>query len=153
MEDPAGLRLEELRLARKVRAAADHVHREAREAELLSALGIEVAQLRDRWRLAQEPQVVDAALAEQGLGGPADLALDLFDELLDLRGRRQGFLPLEAQQRRLVLLVREVDLHDAAHEQRPAHEQREQGDVLAEQAPAADHLPLTASLDDSVGWP
>src|SRR3989441_7524937 len=44
-------------------------------------------------------------------------ALDLLDELLDLPGRRERFLPLEAQECRPVLLVCEINLHDAAREQ------------------------------------
>ncbi|PYM63232.1 MAG: hypothetical protein DME11_17440, partial [Candidatus Rokuibacteriota bacterium] len=157
MEGSAGLRHEELRLARKVRPAADHVHREARDAKLLAAAGIEVAQLGDRRSLALESKVVDATLihpggrrAEHGLRGPAHLALDLPDELLDRRGGRQGLLPLDAEERRLVLLVREVDLHHATHEQRPAYEERDQSDILTEEASVADHVALTASLDDAV---
>src|SRR5213593_2294493 len=155
VEDPTSLGLDELGLAREARAASGHVHREARDAELLPTFWIEIADLGDRGRLAQESQVVDAALvhlgrgrAEQGLRGPARLALDLLDELLDLRGRRERLLPLEAQERRLVLLVREVDLHDAAHEQRATDQRDKKRDVLAKEPTSRRHW-ITASARKS----
>ena len=70
---------------------------------------IELRQLGDRRHLAQETQRVEAALLQRArrpgqLHGPAELALDLLDELADLRRRGLGLLALDADQRRLVLL-------------------------------------------------
>src|SRR5215203_3981228 len=84
---------------------------------------------------------VEAALLERArrpgqLHGPAELALDLLDELADLRGRGLGLLALDADQRRLVLLVGEPDLEHAVDEQRDADDRDEQADILAKQ-PAA----------------
>src|SRR3989442_9265804 len=155
VEDPAGFRLEELGVARDVGATTYHVHREARDAELLPARGIQITDFGDRWRLAQEAQVVDAALvhlsrgrAEQGLGGPAHLALDLLDELLDLPGRRERFLPLEAQECRPVLLVCEINLHDAAREQCATDQRDKKRDVLAEEPTSCRHW-ITSSARKS----
>ena len=103
-------RLGEFRVFRQVEPAADHVHGEPRHPELLLAGRIELRQLGDRGHLAQETQRVEAALLERArrpgqLHGPAELALDLLDELADLRRRGLGLLALDADQRRLVLLV------------------------------------------------
>ena len=49
---------------------------------------------------------------ELGLGGPADLALDLLDEAVDPRRGAERLLPLEGDEGFLVLLVREVDLDE-----------------------------------------
>src|SRR2546426_6200187 len=99
--------------------------------------------------------IIDAALvhlsgrrAEQGLGGPAHLALDLLDELLDLPGRREGFLPLEDQERRSVLLVREINLHDAAREQCATDQRDKKRDVLAEEPTSRCHW-ITSSARKS----
>ena len=88
--DLAGLGLDELRLAREIGLAAGDVHREARDAQLLPPLSVEMADFGDHQGLAQEAQVVDAALvhgggrsAELRLGRPADLPLDLLDEPFD----------------------------------------------------------------------
>ena len=88
--DLPGFGLEKLRLEREIGLAAGDVHREARDAELLAPLAVEMADLGDHQGLAQKAQVVDAALvhggrrgAELRLGRPADLPLDLLDEPLD----------------------------------------------------------------------
>ena len=113
--DLPGHRLGEFRVLRQVEPAADDVHGEPRDAKLLLAARIELRQLGDGRHLAQETQGVEAALLERArrpgqLHGPAELALDLLDELADLRGRGFGLLALDADQRRLVLLVGEPDL-------------------------------------------
>ena len=137
-------RLGEFRVLRQVEPAADHVHGEPRHPELLLAGRIELRQLGDGRHLAQQPQRVEAALLERArrpgqLRGPAELALDLLDELADLRGRGLGLLALDADQRRLVLLVGEPDLEQPVGEQRDADDGDEQADIFAEQ-PAA-HAP------------
>jgi hypothetical protein len=99
--DLAGLGLDELRGARVVDAAAGDIHGQPRDAQLLLALRVQVADLGDRQHLAQEPQIVDAALvhggrrrAELWLGRPADLLLDLLDERVDARGNPDRLLAL-----------------------------------------------------------
>ena len=138
-------RFGELRVLRQIEPAADHVHGEARDAQLLLAGRIELRQLGYRGNLAQEAERVEAALLERArrpgqLHGPAELAFDLLDELADLR--RGGFrlLALDADQIGLVLLVGEPDLEAAVCEQREADHGDEQADILAEQ-PSADAPP------------
>ena len=101
----------------------------------------ELRQLGDGRHLAQETQRVEAALLERArrpgqLHGPAELALDLLDELADLCRRGLGLLALDADQRRLVLLVGEPDLEQPVGEQCEANDGDEQPDIFAEQ-PAA----------------
>ena len=105
-------------------------------------LGVELGELGDRRHLAQQPQRVEAALLERARGprqlrGPADLALDVLDELADLGGGGLGLLALDAGQRLLVLLIGEPDFEQAVGQQRHADHGDEQRDVFAEQ-PAAD---------------
>lgn len=133
--------LGELRLARQVGLAADHVHREARHAQLLAALGVELRELGHRRHLAQqaqrvEPPLLDAARRPRQLGGPAELALDLVHELADADRRGLRLLALDADQVGLAFLVGEPDLQAAARDQRGADHGHEQADILAEQPPA-----------------
>ena len=74
------------------------------------------------------------------LGGPAELAFDLLDELADLGGRRLGLLVLNPDQGRLVLAIIEEDLENAVGQQRDADHRDEQRNVFGEQ-PAADSRP------------
>ena len=139
--DLVGHRLSEFRVLRKVGSASDHIHGEARDPQALLAGGVELGQLGDRRHLAQqtqriEPPLVDRAGRPRQLGGPAELALDLLDELADLRRRRLGLLALDADKGDLVLVVIEVDVEGAARRQRQEHHGDEQGDVLDEQAVA-----------------
>src|SRR5574342_568115 len=66
---PALLGVPEPRLLGKIRSAADHVHGQARDAELLPPLGVEVADLGDGGRLAEKAEVVGAALLHGRRGG------------------------------------------------------------------------------------
>src|SRR2546425_1064139 len=75
-------------------------------------------------------------------------ALDLLDELLDLPGRRERFLPLEAQECRPVLLVCEINLHDAAREQCATDQRDKKRDVLAEEPTSCRHW-ITSSARKS----
>ena len=108
----------EARVARVVGAAADHVHGEARDLELLLALAVELDELGDRRHLAQEAHVVVAALLDRGQrplreGRPADLLLDLGDELLDALGRGLGLLLLQVDQLLLLVLIGEPEIERA----------------------------------------
>ncbi len=124
-----------------VDAAADHVHAQPRHPQLLVARGIDLRQFGDGGHLAQQPQRVEAPLLEgavrpRQLRGPADLAFDLGDELLDLAGGALRLLALDADQRSLVLLVGEPDLEHAVGDQREADHGDEQRDIFDEE-PAA----------------
>ncbi len=143
---PPRLGLAKLRIARKIDLAAHDVHGQAGDPQLFLAGGVEIADLRDRQHLAEQPEKVEAPLVESGaggdelgLGGPADLVLDLLDERLDLGRRPDGLLALDADQRGLVLLVREVQLDDPAGEQGAAHQHHDGDNVLPEQATARPH--------------
>ena len=65
-----------------------------------------------------------------------ELLLDLPDVLLDPRRRGERLLVLQGGERRLVLLVGEVDADRARREQRARHQREDQQQVLAEQAAA-----------------
>src|SRR5260370_27035893 len=64
---------------------------------------------------------------------PADLALDLDDELLDPGGCRLRLLLLDANERRLVLLIRKPEIKAAVDEQRRTDQGDEQKGIFAEQ--------------------
>ena len=136
---PARPRLLEPRIAREVGLAADDVHGEPRDAELLPARRVELAHLGDRGRLALEADELEAPLldrlasAELPLARPSDLALDVADEGLDPPRGAGRLLPLQRDESRQVLPVGEVELDEPAGEQSGAHQEREEHDVLPEQ--------------------
>ena len=132
----------EFRVLGIVGADADRVHRQPRHPQLFLAAGVELRELGDRGNLPQQPQRVEAPLLQRArrpgeLGGPADLAFDILDELPDLAGRGLRLFPLDPGQGLLVLLVGEPDFEQAVGEQRHADHGDEQRHVFAEQ-PAAD---------------
>ncbi len=135
--------LGEFRLGRIVDAAADHVHGQPRDAQLLVAGGVDLGELGDGRHLPQQPQRVEAALIERGvrprqLRRPADLAVDLGDELLDFRRGALGLLALDADQRGLVLLIRKPDLESAVGQERENDHGDQQRHIFDEQAAAHD---------------
>ncbi len=85
---------------------ADDVHPEARDRDLLAAGAVELRDVGDFRRLAQELQELDAAqldvagveLRQRGVG---ELLLDLADVLLDPRRGGERLLVLQAGERRL----------------------------------------------------
>src|SRR5262249_41917826 len=83
-----------------------------------------------------EPALLDRACRPRQLRGPTQLALDLLDELADLRGGGFRLLALNADQRGLVLLIVEEDVERAVGEERDADQHDEQRDVFGEQAAA-----------------
>ena len=134
-----GPRMRELRLLAQVGTARQRIHGKARHLDLLAAVGVEVAHLGDGGRLPQQAQEVEAALLEaaasrQEAGRPADLSLDLLDELLDDGGGALRLLALHGDQRLAALAVGVVHLDGGADDQRTADERHQQGRVLAEQA-------------------
>ena len=103
------------RLVREIRLAAGHVHGETRDAQLFLAAAVDERDLGDGGRLAQQAIVIDPPLLEprgvrqqRQLRGPADLGLDLLDELADHRGRRDGLLLLDLGECLFLALVGEV---------------------------------------------
>src|SRR5262249_23609638 len=70
------------------------------------------------------------------LRGPAELALDLLDELADLGGGGFRLLALDADERRLVLLIIEEDVENTVGYQRDTDDRDEQRDVFGKQASA-----------------
>src|SRR5262249_18174247 len=93
----------------------------------------------DGGHLTQQAQGVEAALLDRArrprqLRGPAELALDLLDELADLGGGGLRLLPLDADEGDLVLLLIEQNVHNAVGHpgDTDPHKQRRLG--LGEQA-------------------
>ncbi len=91
------------------------------------------------WRRSRER--IEAPLLERRgrprqLRRPADLRLDLVDELADLGRRRFRLLALDADQRLFVFLIGEPDLERAVGEERDQHDGEHQRDVLEEQIDA-----------------
>src|SRR5215470_7252626 len=121
-----------------------------------------MADLGDGEHLAEQAQVVDAPLvhrrrrrAELGLGRPADLSLDLLDEVLDAGGHPERFFALESDERRPVLLVGKVDLDGAGREEGAAHQAGKDDHVLPEEATAGCHtsLVLTPTISSGAAGP
>jgi hypothetical protein len=77
----------------------------------------------------------DRARRPRQLRGPAELALDLLDELADFGGGCFRLLALDADQGSLVLLIIEQDVENAVRYQRDTDHRDEQRDVFGEQAP------------------
>jgi len=139
--DLARHRFRELGIIGEVGAAGDHVHGQPRHSQPLFAAGVELSQLGDGGHLTQQPQGIEAALLDRArrprqLRGPAQLALDLLDELADLGGGCFRLFALDADERRLVLLVIEQDVENAVGYQRYTDDCDEQRDVFGEQSSA-----------------
>ena len=113
--DTMGQRFGEARLAGIIRLAADDVSRQPGDLELLFSRAVELDQLDDRRHLAQQAGIVAAAQPERthrpfGVGRPADVALDLLDELRDPLPRRVGLLLLDDDERRPVFPITEPEV-------------------------------------------
>src|SRR5262249_46923344 len=103
--------------------------------------GVELSELGDGGHLTQQAQGIEAALFDRArrpreLRGPAELALDLLDELTDLGGGGLRLFALDADERHFVLLVIEEDVENAVGYQRDTDARDEQGDVFGKQASA-----------------
>src|SRR5947207_8309938 len=119
--DLARHRFGEFGVTGQIGAARDHVHGEPRYPQPLLAGGVELRELGDGGDLAQQPQGVETALLDRArrprqLRGPAELTLDLFDELADLGGGGLRLLALDANERGLMLLIVEEDVESAVGE-------------------------------------
>jgi hypothetical protein len=136
--DLVGLGLDEGRLGRTVGAAADHVHAEARHAELLAAVAVELHQLGDGRHLTQQTDIIEAPLfgrqrVELSVGHPADLVLDPAHEGFDPLRRRLGLLALHIDRGAAVFLVDEIEVKCRVDHQYAGHQAQEQDDVFQEQ--------------------
>src|SRR5262249_37813885 len=80
--------------------------------------------------------VLDRARRPWQLRGPAELALDLLDELTDLGGGGLRLFALNADERHFVLLIIEEDIENAVGHQRDTDHRDEQPDVFGEQSSA-----------------
>src|SRR5205085_5010968 len=106
--------------------------------ELLLAGVVELEQFGDRRRVAQQAHIIETALLERAGGplrrrGPTELALDRVDELLDAARRRPGLLLLNAEQRRLVLVVAEPEIERAVEQQHETDQPDDQQHIFAEE--------------------
>jgi hypothetical protein len=149
--DLVGLGLDEGGVVRAVGVAADHVHAEPRDVQLLVAGAVELGQLGDRRHLAQQADIVEAALlgrqgVELGVGHPADLALDLLDERFDRLRGRDGLLALHVDRGLAVVAIDEVEVERGVDHADDGHQADEQGDVFEEET-ALHRSPLTRSPD------
>ena len=134
--------LGEPRIARVILPAADDVHRQTGDPELLMPAAIELRELGDGRHLAQEALGIKTALFKgsripRQLRGPADLIFDLANELADLAGSGRGLLVLQADEKSGLLLLGKPDLHQSAHQQGGRYHRPEKQRIFAEQPPLA----------------
>jgi hypothetical protein len=137
--------LGEFRILGQVEAAVDHVHCEPRHPQPLVPGRIDLRELGDGGNLTQQAQRVESPVVERSrrprqLSGPAELALDLLDELADLGRGGFGLFALNADQRRLVLAIVKENLENPVRCQRDGHHSDEQRDIFRKQT-GADFLP------------
>jgi hypothetical protein len=92
-------------------------------------------------------QTLERELGQRGVG---DLALDLEDELLDARRRGQRLLVLQAGERDLVFLVREVKPDAARDQQRAADQGEDEKEVAAKEPAALDSRDLAMLFPDGL---
>src|SRR3954451_18010578 len=95
----AGHRLDELRVLRKIRLAADDVCGNAGDQSLLTARRVELGDFGNSRDLSQQPDRIDAPLltrarAPRQLRHPAHLPLDLLHEVSDPGRSCTGLLAL-----------------------------------------------------------
>src|SRR5690348_7838204 len=99
-----------------------------------------MAHFGDVWGLPQQSQRVEPPLIDRygarapgSLSDPRQLMLELSHELLDADRSGQRLLVLHTGERRLALLIREVEADKTAHNQRTAHQNHERYGVLEKQ--------------------
>ena len=131
------------RLVRAILAGIDAVHPQPRDRDLLASFGIELRDVRHFRRLPQQLEELDApqfdvVRIELGQCGVGELLLDLADVLLDTRRRTNRLFMLQAGERGLGFLIREVDADRARRKQRDHDQRKNQHQILAKQAAAAD---------------
>ena len=129
----------ELGVLAHVRLARELVHGEPRHLDLLAAVAVDVAHLGDGRGLPQQAQEIETALLEaaargQESGRPADLALDLLDELLDDGGGALRLLALHGNQRLPAFAVGVVHLDGGIDDESAADQRDQHCGILAKQA-------------------
>ncbi len=153
-----GQRLFKPGIGRVIGTAADHVHRQTRDLELLVALAVELDQLGDRRHLPLQPAVVEAALIDRRRGPlrrrrPTDLLFDLGDKLFDVLRRRVGLFALQPDRRVLGLVIGEPDIEQSIDQQHQADEPDESEGVFRKEPPARPHFWRAHALSrGAVGW-
>ena len=157
-------RLDELGLPGEVLLAADHVRPQTRNAKLLLAGEVEMAELADGGDVAKDSEEVELALLGHGRAQPlaksqlgwshlagvgivgrgpgrlAHLQLDLFQKLLDAGRRGHRLRALHPEDRILSLSVGEVELDQARGHQHAPDQHEEDDDVLAKEPTARGHV-------------
>ncbi len=132
-------------LLRAILAGAHDVHPKARHGELFATGGVELRNVGDLRRLAQEleeldPPQLDIGGVELRQRRVGELPRDLLHVLLDARGGRDRLFLLQAGECLPVFLIGEIDARTTGNEQRDRHERENQQQVLAKQA-ASDGRP------------
>jgi hypothetical protein len=125
-------------LGRAVAVRAHHVHAQPRDEHLLAPFAVELRDVRHFRHLSQElqefnPAELDVARVELRQRRVGKLLLDLPDVLLDARCGGDCFLVLQVAERRLLLLIREIQADASRHQERAAHERQDEKQVFAEQ--------------------
>src|SRR5262249_30641615 len=131
-----GASLCKLRLLTEIGAARKRVHGKARNFNLLAPVRIEVAHLGDGRGLAQQAKKVETSLIEtaarrEKARGPADLPLDLLDELFDDSGGPLRLLALHGDECLTALAVGVVHFDGGIDDERSADKGNQQGRILA----------------------
>ena len=126
---------------RAVLARTDAVHAQPRHSDLLVPGRVELRDIGDFRSLAQQLEEFDAAhldvaCVELGQRSIGELALDLPDVLLDARRCRERLLVLQARQRRLVVLIGEIEADGAGGEQGAGDQRQDVEKILAKQPTA-----------------
>ena len=122
------------------------------------ALAVELDQLGDRRHLALQSAIVEAALIDRRGGPlrrrrPADLLLDLGDELFDPLRRRIGLFALQPNCRVLGLVIREPDIEQPVDQQYQADEPDKGGGVFRKEPPARPYFwRARARCRGAIGW-
>jgi hypothetical protein len=137
--EPGSLRFDETRILRPVGVAADDVHRQPRDLELLAAIGIELRDLRDRRDLAKQADIIEPPLLHPSrrplrMGRPTNLAFDVGDELGDALRRRLRLLLLNPECRQPHFTVGKPHVHQTTHDQDQCDQPDQRQNVLAKQA-------------------
>ena len=98
-------------------------------------------------RSASQAPLLDIAGTPRQLRGPAQLALDLLDEVADLRRCGIRLLALDANEERLLLAIGKPDVEEAVGNEGSGHDAREQQDVLPKEPAATADRPYHRGPD------
>ena len=129
-------RLNERRLLRMIGMTCDDIRRFARHAVLFSSHRIELHELGQCRHLAQQANriklpFIQCAVAQGQLGFPYQSGRDVVEELADLVRRGFCLLALNANQKILLLVVREPDIGHAIDRQSETNDGDEHDDIFS----------------------